>query len=219
MSTELYLIHTGFLEDEELFSHKLKQVSKERRERVEACRLKGDRLRSLAGGLLLEELVRQYYYSPEDLSRDEKGKLFLPGEDTFYFNLSHSGDYAACAISDCPVGVDIQQFRPVKDGLAKRFFQYQETEEIREAKGKRKEELFFRYWTAKESYIKLIGDGLKRELNSFSVCLESGRVEDVKEEQEDAYLKEYFCLEDYAITIAARNNQFSRFVKKIIYRL
>lgn len=219
MATELFLIHTGFLGDEEIFAHRLKRVSEERRSRVEACKGKNDRLRSLAGGLLVEELLRQNFYSPDSVVRDEKGKLVIPGQDSFYFNLSHSGEYAACVISEYPVGVDIQQYRPVKEGLAKRFFQADEVSHIKQAKGSAREELFFRYWSGKESYVKLTGEGLHQNLNSFKIDLEAGTIEDKKEPERRIYLKEYRCLPRYTISAASYENSFSRFVKKIYYRL
>ena len=40
----------------------------------------------------------------------------------WHYNLSHSGDYVALAISDASVGIDIQQMRPYRDSLVKRFF-------------------------------------------------------------------------------------------------
>ena len=216
MAAILYLIYTGFLHEEAVFLHQLKKVSKERRERVDACIQKEDKLLCLAGGLLLEELLRQHFYSPEMLVRDHKGKLFLPGTENFFFNLSHSGEYAACVIADFPVGVDIQQFRMVKKGLAKRFFHPNEAEEIQRHQGSHGEKLFFRYWAAKESYGKLTGEGLGRSFNRFLVKLDEGRIEDNRAEQE-IYLKEYFCIPDYAIAVSAYKNHFQRFVKKIIY--
>ena len=80
MSTELYLIHTGFLREQEVFERKLRMVSAERKKRVEACRAMEDKLRSLAGGLLLEELLRQNFYSPQKLVRDDSGKLRIAEE-------------------------------------------------------------------------------------------------------------------------------------------
>ncbi len=219
MAAELFLIHTGFLESEEVFRQKIKRVSAERRKKIEACRAREDKLRSLAGGLLLEELLRKNFYSPEDLIQDEKGKLMLKGQDSFYFNLSHSGEYAACILSDGPVGVDIQQYRPIKEGLEKRFFRIQEAEQLKQVKGQAREELFFRYWTAKESYIKLTGEGLGQNFNSFGVNLEEGRIEDANRPQQEVFLKEYFCLPGYGITAAGYENKFSRFVKKIFYRM
>lgn len=218
MSTELYLIHTGFLREQEVFERKLRMVSAERKKRVEACRAMEDKLRSLAGGLLLEELLRQNFYSPQKLVRDDNGKLRIAEEEDFFFNLSHSGDYAACVISTHPVGVDIQQYRPVKHGVAKRFFQPQEARHIEKNRGD-DENLFFRYWTGKESYSKLTGEGLAQSFNSLAVNLEKGIVEDKRRPETISFLKEYFCLPDYAITVASHKNDFFRFVKKIIYRM
>lgn len=219
MSTDLYLIHTGFLKEQEVFERKLRMVSEERKKRVEACRGKEDKLRSLAGGLLLEELLRQNFHSPHELKRDERGRLWLSKEEDFFFNLSHSGDYAACVISSHPVGVDIQQYRPVKPGLAKRFFQSQEARHIEKAKGEAAKVLFFRYWAGKESYSKLTGEGLAQNFNSFSVNLEEGTIEDRRRPEQRIFLKEYVCLSNYAITVASYENDFSRFVKKIVYRI
>lgn len=219
MPAELFLIHTGFLEEEEIFVHKLKRVTKLRQDKVNACRAKQDKLRSLAVGLLLEELLRQNFFSPEELVTDEKGKLMIPDQNSFYFSLAHSGEYAACVISDFPVGLDIQEHRQVKEGLAKRFFQAEETASLKHAKGKAKEELFFRYWVGKESYVKLTGEGLRQNLNSFRVDLERGIIEDKKEPDREIYLKEYHCLPNYSIAVAGYEDQFSRFVKRIYYRL
>ncbi|MBQ8816368.1 MAG: hypothetical protein IJZ84_03700 [Lachnospiraceae bacterium] len=38
-------------------------------------------------------------------------QAFSPEKRLWYFNLSHSGDYAALAVADCAVGVDIQEPR------------------------------------------------------------------------------------------------------------
>lgn len=80
----------------------------------------------------------------------------------FYFNLSHSGEYVFCAISDREVGVDIQQFRPVDVvRLTRRFFTEEEQralERCLDREGQRK--LFYRLWTRKEAYGKLTGEGI-----------------------------------------------------------
>lgn len=108
----------------------------------------------------------------------------------WHYNLSHSGDYVALAISDAPVGVDIQQKRTYKDLLVKRFFSEEEAAvyeslfpadaseqgmtvgEDRESACIRKtdfatkqlfrnrETLFYTLWCRKEAYGKLLGSGL-----------------------------------------------------------
>ena len=58
MAVELFLIHTDFLEDEEVFRLKLKQVSEKRRNKVLQYKTREDQKRTLAAGLLLEEVLR-----------------------------------------------------------------------------------------------------------------------------------------------------------------
>ena len=84
----------------------------------------------------------------------------------FYFNLSHSGEYVFCAISDREVGVDIQQFRPVEEvRLTRRFFS-EEEQKILERCLDREErrKLFYRLWTRKEAYGKLTGEGISASM-------------------------------------------------------
>ena len=63
---------------------------------------------------LLERAARLHWgwdRLPE-LAREERGKPYFPGAPQYHFNLSHSGPFALCALSDRPVGVDIQVVRP-----------------------------------------------------------------------------------------------------------
>lgn len=219
MNVELYLIHTGFLDNEEIFRNKLRQVSAKRREKVLACKVWEDQKRSLAAGLLLEHVIGERGYSGEQVESGEKGKLYLPGVDDFFFSLSHSGEYAACVIGDVPVGVDIQQRRKANINLAKRFFQWEEADMIEKAPKEAREEMFFRLWTGKESYLKLTGQGFFGGLDSFFVDLAEKKIIDKYNHNEEIYLREYRCLEDYNISVACYSSRFATFVKKIYYRL
>ena len=46
-----------------------------------------------------------------ELEAGERGKPWFPSCPQNHFNLSHSGSFALCALSDQPVGVDIQEMR------------------------------------------------------------------------------------------------------------
>lgn len=218
MAVELYLIHTDFLDEEQVFQKKLQQVSEGRREKVLSYKIREDQKRSLAAGLLLEQILNERGYSGDIVATEKNGKLYLPGVDNFFFSLSHSGEYAACVVSDVPVGVDIQQKRETRANIARRFFQCEEAERIERETQEKQAELFFRYWTGKESYLKLKGQGLLGRLDSFFVDLEEKRIVDNYNNQE-IYLKEYKCLEDYYISVACYSKKFAMFVKKIYYRL
>ena len=76
MAVELYLIHTDFLEDEEVFRLKLKQVTEKRRSKVLQYKTREDQKRSLAAvcwrrrGILPQGSVADIMYV--------KLMLFLP---------------------------------------------------------------------------------------------------------------------------------------------
>ena len=219
MAVELYLIHTEFLDEEVVFQRKLHHVSHKRREKVLGYKIREDQKRSLAAGLLLEHVLAEKGYSADLIEADENGKLYLPGVDDFFFSVSHSGEYAACVVSDVPVGVDIQKKKATKANLAKRFFQWEESERIAKAPLEKQDDLFFRYWTGKESYLKLTGQGLSGGLNNFFVDLDEMVISDKYNHNQEIFLKEYKCLEDYYISVACYSKKFSTFAKKIYYRL
>jgi 4'-phosphopantetheinyl transferase len=94
------------------------------------------------------------------------------------FNLSHTRDLVACAISDgCDVGVDVEATeRPADLTLADRYFAPEEVIIIRSVPPHRQRQLFFRFWTLKEAFIKATGEGLSRPLSSFSFTLDPIRI-------------------------------------------
>ncbi len=107
----------------------------------------------------------------------DAGKPELSGRlagDEFAFNLSHSGDWAVCAIGRRgPLGIDVERLRPMKDaaGLARRYFAPAEIETWRKLAPNEQIPAFFRCWTRKEAYLKALGDGLRAPLDRFVVSL------------------------------------------------
>ena len=107
---------------------------------------------------------------PLDISCGIDGKPELVGSG-ISFNLSHSGSFAACAVSDSPVGLDIQTERDYNARLAQKHFSAQERRYIEESENKAY--AFTRLWSMKESAVKYFGTGLKTPLSSFTVAPES----------------------------------------------
>lgn len=90
------------------------------------------------------------------------------------FNLSHSGDYVAVAISAEQVGVDLEQWEgslPVIE-LAEHEFRPDESAAISESAEPHL--LFYRLWTAKEAVMKCTGFGLSLPPASIIVRGSSG---------------------------------------------
>lgn len=87
----------------------------------------------------------------------------LPG---IFHNVSHSGNWWACAYGRIEMGLDLQQTSAEdKSRLAERFFHPLETAWL----GRQPADQFYRIWAYKESYVKYTGEGLSRGLDRFSV--------------------------------------------------
>ncbi len=83
------------------------------------------RQQSFTASLLLDEAIRLCCPSvprPLDIAANENGKPYLTAAPDVHFSLSHSAAWVVCAVSDHPVGVDIQQCRSFKPNIADRFF-------------------------------------------------------------------------------------------------
>lgn len=96
--------------------------------------------------------------------------LELAGGLHIEFNLSHSGDYAVLAVSDEPVGIDIECRGKNRLAIAKRCFCPEEYEDIMAVETEEEQQRrFLQYWTCKEAYIKWSGEGLQVPLDSFRI--------------------------------------------------
>ena len=116
--------------------------------------------------------------SPESLVFEigPQGKPSLPGSD-ISFNLSHSGQWFACAISSGgALGMDIERIQPLEDmlGMAQHFFAQAEVERLFAIAQNERTRSFFQCWTRKEAVIKATGEGVSRPLDSFEVSFGSG---------------------------------------------
>lgn len=83
------------------------------------------------------------------VERSPRGKPFFPGLDDRWFSLSHSGGMALCALSDRPVGVDVELIRPRRSGLPAYVLS---PDELARFDGGWAD--FYRLWTLKESWCK-----------------------------------------------------------------
>ncbi|MDN3204401.1 4'-phosphopantetheinyl transferase family protein [Algoriphagus sediminis] len=101
------------------------------------------------------------------------GKPFLAmSAEKLYFNISHSKDQVLIGVSrDAHLGVDIEFLDPEIESelISTHFFAPTEISLIRNSEGIKKSEAFFRLWTIKEAFIKLIGKGLSYPLEDALV--------------------------------------------------
>ena len=155
------------LKDDEVFDGYYREALPVRREKVDSYKLKMPKCRSLGAGILLKKALADAGVPEDNLQIEtlDGGKPALKGtgENSFFFNLSHSGNRAMCVISDSPVGCDVEAAQEDKK-VADRFFTEAEAKLVAADS-----EMFTRLWTLKESFIKTTGEGLRRALNSFSL--------------------------------------------------
>lgn len=129
-----------------------------------------DRHSRLFAYLLLLKGLRQYGYPPDSLERlryTAYGRPFL--DNGIDFNISHSGAYAACALSDHGrIGLDIEAIRPIRLADFKGQMTPAEWERLTGSL-EAPYDCFYTYWTIKESVIKAHGKGLSIPLPDVAV--------------------------------------------------
>ena len=152
----------------------LPALPQNRQERALHCREEADSVRIAGAGWLLRQALEQVGVPARQqaFSANAWGKPELTGSE-ICFNLSHSGMWAACAVSDRPVGVDVELPR-CSMAVAQRHFC---PEELLQLPREDRSLALNRLWTAKEAFVKAVGCGLTVPLNSFRVLLkENGAV-------------------------------------------
>lgn len=202
----LYLADIRPLYQEETQRYVYERLDEVRRKKADACRMPKARAASLAAGFLAQYALEQNGFAGCRIIYTEQGqpkvKTDSGGEEALPFlSLSHSGDYAVCAIADRPVGVDIQKAVPVRSRMLKHFFSEEERMRFEKScgldaaessaqgtglSGRAEEKArfltgeaateFFRHWTAKESCMKLTGVGMGIGFASICADLEAGIV-------------------------------------------
>ena len=109
--------------------------------------------------LLYDALVRDFRYNKEPaFTYGKYGKPYLEPSAGIWFNLSHSGDFAICAVSDeGELGVDIQKIVPARMNVAKRVFTAEQCAALETVQGTARDELFCELWVLREAAIKARG--------------------------------------------------------------
>lgn len=149
-------------------------ISEGRRRKVEKFIQQNDKNRSILAEVLLKYILSKHYdvlWNEIKFEYNEFGKPFLVGREDIWFNISHSGDWIICGVSNAPIGVDVEHISNDILDIAKRFFTIEEYRYIQGQVPDKQNEAFFKIWTLKESYIKCVGKGLTIPLESFSINL------------------------------------------------
>ncbi|KAF0204660.1 MAG: phosphopantetheine-protein [Bacteroidetes bacterium] len=215
--TEVYAI--PLVTDEEYVALKpllLQLVPEATRHKTEQFARPGDAQRSLLGEVAARYLLQKASGKPLPeipFTTGEKGKPVPDGFEGIHLNISHSGRWVAVALSPMQVGVDVEKMRKVPEGVAHRFFSEDEKNWLDGATSEdEKSDIFFTLWTLKESFLKAIGTGLTKNLNSFTV-INSGEGRFLLKndiEAEGYYLKTFPFQDGYKLSACALNETFCK---------
>ena len=155
------------------------QVSSKRKNKIRKYHFINDKKLSCGAELLLNELLFEENIIRPEYLEDYYHKPYIKNHD-IEFNLSHSKEMVACAISDKTVGIDIEYVdKDIDLNIAKHYFYDKEYEDIIQSDNKADE--FFKYWVLKESFMKYTSLGFNLELNEFNI--------DIKEKDINVILK------------------------------
>lgn len=172
----------ALLDDNSVLNKALICIPEYYKNKYENSRLIENKKLELLAGLLLYEAVKSIDIDFNDwkIEKDELGKPYFPNKRDLFFNVSHSKEEVLVCVSDKNIGCDIELIdedyeKALKRayGISKRFFSEDENSYLMSLEEEIRVKEFYRIWTMKEAYLKAIGTGLRRELNSFSVVFDN----------------------------------------------
>jgi 4'-phosphopantetheinyl transferase len=158
-------------------------LSLDERTRAKQFHFERDRVKFVRGRAALRRLLGDYLEIAPGVVGFHYGEYGKPELDAgercrLRFNVTHSGDVVAIAVTGGPaVGIDVEQTRPLADldSLARTCFSEHELMEFYELPVKTRLAAFYSGWTRKEALLKALGSGLHYPLTDFDVTLDVNR--------------------------------------------
>lgn len=169
---KIYYFNITPLRNKFFYEKSVKKVSEIRQEKIHRLKRTDDKLRCLGAGLLIE-FIKEKYNVKDDIVIDKFGKPHFKATKSS-FNISHSGNYVVIAVSEFNIGIDIQRMEKNNQLVAEKNFHSNECAYINEGEDDNvRLQRFYEVWTVKEAYLKNVGIGLRKPLNSFEVSFEA----------------------------------------------
>ncbi len=196
----LKMLDTSVFCDENKFHEAYLKMDAERKQKIDRYRLDNDKRLSLGAGILLKEGLSELGVTAYSFAFGEHGKPHLDGQSNLFFNLSHSGKMAVCALFEREVGVDIQEIKPVSEKLIKKVTSEEEFAYLLTLDETKRQEELARLWTIKESYMKYLGTGLSLASEKLTVAFDESITVTCEGQKADVVFEEH-PIKDYKITL------------------
>ena len=179
------------LEDRMFFSL-LELIEEEDRKQILRYQFRQDRQRSLLGHLLSRyAIIQEYALTNKEIQirRHAYGKPYIKDYSQIHYNISHSGEWVVVAIGKSPIGIDVENRREDWDLIGERVFS--ESEKYWSQNSYKRKAIL---WTIKEAYVKYLGIGLSKSLNSFSIDIKRKIITEVQKPFQTSF--DYFVLDN-----------------------
>lgn len=168
------ILHINTNHSFEKFEKFLPMISEERRMKISQLHFDKDKNVSLFTEFLIKKEVFQQLhipYSKINFMYGECGKPYLTNNCDYHFSVSHSENCIAFVSNNCPIGIDLERIATAYWPIAKRFFT--PNEYIFTQKSRDPNKAFYKIWTAKEAYVKMLGLGLSKSFRTFDILSRS----------------------------------------------
>ena len=128
-----------------------------------------------AGRKLLKDLWQTHIGGElPQIAVTDRGKPYFV-DSPWHFSISHTKKHAFCALSEAPVGIDVEEAdRDINLRLAEKILSPSEKAQFDRAEDKRA--ALLKFWVLKEAAAKRSGEGLKGYPNHTNFSLEDSRV-------------------------------------------
>lgn len=162
-------------------------LPEQRLKKISSYRFARDRDLGIIAYLLLRHALKQKYGIDEAVTFDygPHGKPCLKKYPRIHFSISHCREGALCAVSDSPVGADIQEIETSYAKVMRRVMCESEISAITESASP--DIAFTTFWVLKECYIKYRGTGLSEEL----------RLLDFSQAVKNHHFRDCFCYHNH----------------------
>lgn len=212
--TDLFLIDTTKLSNDNIFDEYYNQLSTYRKFKTDKMKMRKDKNLSVGVGILLNNYLKEYGKSEKDIlyTTSKNGKSYFKNIPNLFFNPSHSENISICAFSEGEIGCDIEFIdkKKLHIDITKRFFSaYEQNFIFSDTSLDEQLERFYRLWTLKESYLKFIGVGLSGFRNieiKFDNEITTIYFDNKKQ---DVFFKEYNYI-NYKISVCSKNSNFQK---------
>lgn len=129
----------------------------------------------ISHGFLRSVLSKYFNRTPSEIRFGEgvhnKPFILANQEPIIHFNLSHAADVAVVAVSDRPVGIDIEYLDanfPFVEVISQ-FMSEKEKSDFLRLSPSEQMKAFYYCWTRKEAYVKALGKGLSYPIRKITV--------------------------------------------------